>query len=73
MLKKVVDNAKKYYSNPTGYDAAWELDDENKEGLFNFLAKELIEQVNYIMRPGDLSNFCKEIFSLTECLKIYDT
>jgi transcriptional regulator len=30
MLKKVVDNAKKYYSNPTGYDAAWELDDENK-------------------------------------------
>lgn len=30
ILKKVVDNAKKYYSNPQGYDTAWDNDDENK-------------------------------------------
>jgi len=24
LLKHVVDNAKKYYSNPKGYDAAWQ-------------------------------------------------
>lgn len=30
ILKQVVDNAKKYYSNPQGYDAAWDNDDENK-------------------------------------------
>lgn len=31
LLKRVVDNAKKYYANPKGYDAAWhdeEGDDE---------------------------------------------
>ncbi len=30
ILKKVVDNAKKYYANRAGYDAAWDNDDENK-------------------------------------------
>lgn len=29
--QKVVDNAKKYYSNPAGYDAARDNDDENKK------------------------------------------
>ncbi len=24
LLKRVVDNAKKYYANPDGYDAAWQ-------------------------------------------------
>lgn len=32
ILKRVVDNAKKYYSNPKGYDDAWDLeDDEDKK------------------------------------------
>lgn len=28
LLKRVIDNAKKYYANPKGYDAAWHDDDE---------------------------------------------
>jgi hypothetical protein len=24
LLKRVVDNAKKYYANPKGYDSAWQ-------------------------------------------------
>lgn len=32
LLKRVVDNAKKYYSNPKGYDAAWqEVGDEDEQ------------------------------------------
>ena len=31
MLKRVVDNAKKYYSNPKGYDAAWDLEGDEDE------------------------------------------
>lgn len=27
LLKRVVDNAKKYYSNPRNYDAAWQKDE----------------------------------------------
>jgi hypothetical protein len=27
LLKRVVDNAKKYYSNPDGYDRAWQHDE----------------------------------------------
>ncbi len=30
LLKRVVDNAKKYYANPKGYDAAWQ-DGENED------------------------------------------
>lgn len=30
LLKRVVDNAKKYYANPKGYDAAWH-DEENDD------------------------------------------
>lgn len=31
LLKRVVDNAKKYYSNPKGYDAAWQEEGEEDE------------------------------------------
>lgn len=31
LLKHVVDNAKKYYSNPKGYDAAWQEEEEEDE------------------------------------------
>jgi hypothetical protein len=32
LLKRVVDNAKKYYANPKGYDTAWQLgEDEDAE------------------------------------------
>lgn len=31
LLKRVVDNAKKYYSNPKGYDAAWQEEGDEDE------------------------------------------
>lgn len=31
MLKRVVDNAKSYYSNRKGYDEAWSVDGEDEE------------------------------------------
>lgn len=31
LLKRVVDNAKKYYSNPKGYDAAWQEEEDEDE------------------------------------------
>jgi len=31
LLKRVVDNAKKYYSNKKSYDAAWLEEDNNEE------------------------------------------
>ncbi|MBN1931445.1 MAG: STAS-like domain-containing protein [Desulfobacterales bacterium] len=31
LLKRVVDNAKKYYTNPKGYDTAWEAEGEEDE------------------------------------------
>lgn len=31
LLKRVVDNAKKYYANPKGYDQAWNLENEDEE------------------------------------------
>jgi len=31
LLKRVVDNAKKYYANATGYDKAWKEDDEDEK------------------------------------------
>jgi hypothetical protein len=31
LLKRVVDNAKKYYSNPKGYDAAWQEEGNEDE------------------------------------------
>ena len=31
MLKRVVDNAKKYYANPKGFDQAWETEVEDEE------------------------------------------
>ena len=31
LLKRVVDNAKKYYLNPKGYDAAWQEGDEDEQ------------------------------------------
>jgi len=31
LLKRVVDNAKKYYSNKKSYDEAWMEEDENEE------------------------------------------
>lgn len=31
LLKRVVDNAKKYYSNPKGYDAAWREEGDEDE------------------------------------------
>lgn len=31
MLKRVVDNAKKYYANSKEYDAAWDLEGEEDE------------------------------------------
>ncbi len=31
LLKRVVDNAKKYYSNPKSYDNAWLEEDSNEE------------------------------------------
>lgn len=31
LLKRVVDNAKKYYSNPAGYDAAWYDEEEDED------------------------------------------
>jgi len=31
LLKRVVDNAKKYYANPQGYDAAWQEDEDEGE------------------------------------------
>ncbi len=30
LLKRVVDNAKRYYSNPKGYDAAWQEEEEGE-------------------------------------------
>lgn len=31
LLKRVVDNAKKYYANPKGYDTAWQEEEEEDE------------------------------------------
>ncbi|WP_074905505.1 hypothetical protein [Nitrosomonas communis] len=31
LLKRVVDNAKKYYANPKSYDAAWQEEDNEDE------------------------------------------
>ncbi|KAF1082366.1 MAG: hypothetical protein GQF41_1087 [Candidatus Rifleibacterium amylolyticum] len=31
MLKRVVDNAKRYYANPKDYDAAWSQDKDNSD------------------------------------------
>ncbi len=31
LLKRVVDNAKKYYANPKGYDAAWHGEEDEDE------------------------------------------
>lgn len=31
LLKRVVDNAKKYYANPKGYDTAWQDEEEEDE------------------------------------------
>lgn len=31
LLKRVVDNAKKYYANPKGYDAAWQVEGDEDE------------------------------------------
>ena len=31
MLKRVVDNAKRYYANPKDYDAAWSQDKDNND------------------------------------------
>lgn len=31
LLKRVVDNAKKYYANPSGYDAAWRDEEDEDE------------------------------------------
>ena len=31
LLKRVVDNAKRYYSNPKGYDAAWQEEGDDDE------------------------------------------
>lgn len=31
LLKRVVDNAKKYYLNPKGYDAAWQEEGDEDE------------------------------------------
>jgi hypothetical protein len=31
LLKRVVDNAKKYYLNPKGYDAAWQKEGDEDE------------------------------------------
>jgi hypothetical protein len=31
LLKRVVDNAKKYYANPKGYDQAWEAEGDEDE------------------------------------------
>ncbi|HPM00741.1 MAG TPA: STAS-like domain-containing protein [Candidatus Cloacimonadota bacterium] len=31
LLKRVVDNAKKYYSNKKSYDDAWQEEDQNEE------------------------------------------
>lgn len=31
MLKRVVDNAKRYYANPQSFDRAWEMDGEDEE------------------------------------------
>jgi hypothetical protein len=31
LLKRVVDNAKKYYANPKGYDAAWQNEEDENE------------------------------------------
>lgn len=31
LLKRVVDNAKKYYANPKGYDSAWQAEEDGDE------------------------------------------
>jgi transcriptional regulator len=31
LLKHVVDNAKKYYANPKGYDSAWQAEEEDED------------------------------------------
>ncbi len=31
LLKRVVDNAKKYYANPKGYDEAWQDEEDEDE------------------------------------------
>ena len=31
LVKRVVDNAKKYYANPKGYDEAWDAEEDEDE------------------------------------------